>query len=125
VRAIHATSAALQRYCCDGKSYAFGTGGTALVSDDGWTWLRGANPPRSGMAPDVIPLGDRYYVYVAANIGAQPKAVPNSKEPWTLSAVGSSFATLTGFDPKSDKHRWNLKSLDVKSMIGNLYPKLC
>lgn len=38
-----------------------------------------------------------------------PKAVPNSKEPLALSAVGSSFATLARFDPKSDKQRWNLK----------------
>ena len=39
-----------------------------------------------------------------------PKAVPNSKEPLALSAVGSSFATLARFDPKSDKQRWNLKT---------------
>ena len=39
-----------------------------------------------------------------------PKAVPNSKEPLALSAVGSSFATLARFDSKSDKQRWNLKT---------------
>jgi arabinan endo-1,5-alpha-L-arabinosidase len=39
-----------------------------------------------------------------------PKAVPNSKEPLVLSAVGSSFATLASFDSKSDKQRWNLKT---------------
>jgi arabinan endo-1,5-alpha-L-arabinosidase len=38
-----------------------------------------------------------------------PKAIPNSREPWALSAVGSSFATLAKFDFKSDKQRWNLK----------------
>ena len=38
-----------------------------------------------------------------------PKAVPNSREPLALSAVGSSFATLAKFDSKSDKQRWNLK----------------
>jgi len=38
-----------------------------------------------------------------------PKAVPNSKESLSLSAIGSSFATLAKFDPKSDKQRWNLK----------------
>ena len=27
-----------------------------------------------------------------------------------LSAVGSSFATLSKFDPKSDKHRWLIKT---------------
>ncbi|HSA27089.1 MAG TPA: hypothetical protein P5159_11185 [Phycisphaerae bacterium] len=25
---------------CDGKYYTFGTGGSCLVSDDGWTWRR-------------------------------------------------------------------------------------
>jgi len=39
-----------------------------------------------------------------------PKAVPNSKEPLALSAVGSSFATLATFDPASDKQRWLLKT---------------
>ena len=39
-----------------------------------------------------------------------PKAVPNSREPLALSAVGSSFATLARFDSKSDKQRWNLKT---------------
>ena len=39
-----------------------------------------------------------------------PKAVPNSREPLALSAVGSSFATLAKFDSKSDKQRWNLKT---------------
>ena len=59
---------------CDGKFYTYGTGGTALVSDDGWTWNRGAAPLRRGMAPDIIHLGDRYCLYVARNIGAQPRA---------------------------------------------------
>jgi arabinan endo-1,5-alpha-L-arabinosidase len=39
-----------------------------------------------------------------------PKSVPNSKEPPALSAVGSSFATLARFDPKSDKQRWLFKT---------------
>ena len=39
-----------------------------------------------------------------------PKAVPNSKQPLALSAVGSSFATLAKFDPASDKQRWLLKT---------------
>src|SRR5512147_1114529 len=54
---------------CNGKFYTYGTGGTSLVSDDGWTWRRGVTPPRRGMAPDIIHIGDRYYMYVAANIG--------------------------------------------------------
>ena len=39
-----------------------------------------------------------------------PKSIPNSKEPLALSAIGSSFATLAKFDPKSDKQRWQLKT---------------
>jgi arabinan endo-1,5-alpha-L-arabinosidase len=39
-----------------------------------------------------------------------PKAVPNAKEPLALSAVGSSFATLSKFDPASDKQRWWIKT---------------
>jgi arabinan endo-1,5-alpha-L-arabinosidase len=39
-----------------------------------------------------------------------PKAVPNSKESSAISAVGSSFATLAKFNPKSDRQRWNLKT---------------
>src|SRR6476646_8664228 len=62
---------------CDGKFYTYGTGGSCLVSDDGWTWTRGATPPRRGMAPDIIHIGDRYYMYVARNVGAQPKAEIN------------------------------------------------
>lgn len=61
----------------NGKFYTYGTGGSSLVSDDGWTWHRGVAPSRRGLAPDVIHLGDRYYMYVAANIGAQPKAAVN------------------------------------------------
>jgi len=38
------------------------------------------------------------------------KSVPNSKEALALSAVGSSFATLAKFDPKSEKQRWVLKT---------------
>src|ERR1051326_7623245 len=59
---------------CDGKFYTYGTGGTCLISDDGWTWYRGTPPARRGMAPDIIHLGERYYMYVARNVGAQPRA---------------------------------------------------
>lgn len=53
----------------NGKYYTYGTGGNSLVSDDGWTWRRGTTLPRRGLAPDVIHIRDRYYVYVAANSG--------------------------------------------------------
>jgi arabinan endo-1,5-alpha-L-arabinosidase len=39
-----------------------------------------------------------------------PKAVPNSKEPMAISAIGYSFATLEKFDPASDKQHWLLKT---------------
>jgi arabinan endo-1,5-alpha-L-arabinosidase len=71
---IHDPSTIIQ---CDGKYYTFGTGGSALASDDGWNWRRGTTPSRRGMAPDIIHIGDRYYMYIAANIGAQPKAAIN------------------------------------------------
>jgi arabinan endo-1,5-alpha-L-arabinosidase len=78
---------------CNGKLYTYGTGGSSMVSDDGWTWRRGTALPRRGLAPDVIHLGDRYYVYVAANIGAQPKAAVNMIWSKTL-------------DPDSPDYKW-------------------
>jgi arabinan endo-1,5-alpha-L-arabinosidase len=78
---------------CNGKFYTYGTGGNALVSDDGWTWRRGTTLPRRGLAPDIIHIGDRYYVYVAANIGAQPKAAINMIWSKTL-------------DPDSPEYKW-------------------
>jgi arabinan endo-1,5-alpha-L-arabinosidase len=78
---------------CDGKYYTFGTGGTSLVSDDGWSWNRGVAPGRRGMAPDVIHIGDRYYMYIAANIGGQPKAAVNMISNRTL-------------DPDSPEYAW-------------------
>ena len=38
-----------------------------------------------------------------------PKAVPSSKEPLALSAVGSSMPTLARFNPDSDRQRWLFK----------------
>lgn len=78
---------------CNGRFYTYGTGGSSLVSDDGWTWRRGTALPRRGLAPDVIHLGNRYYVYVAANIGAQPKAAINMISNKTL-------------DPDSPDYKW-------------------
>lgn len=87
---IHDPSTIVQ---CNGKFYTYGTGGACLTSDDGWTWRRGTRPARSGMAPDVIHLGDRYYMYVAANIGGQPKAAINMISNKTL-------------DPQSPDYKW-------------------
>ncbi len=87
---IHDPSTIVQ---CNGRFYTYGTGGNSLVSDDGWTWRRGATLPRRGLAPDVIHIGDRFYTYVAANIGAQPKAAVNMIWSKTL-------------DPDSPDYKW-------------------
>ncbi len=39
-----------------------------------------------------------------------PKSASAGKESLALSAIGSSFATLAKFDPKSDKQRWLFKT---------------
>jgi arabinan endo-1,5-alpha-L-arabinosidase len=54
---------------CDGKYYTFGTGGGGLISDDGWVWNSGAVRPGGGVAPDVVHIGDRYYVSYAKGGG--------------------------------------------------------
>jgi arabinan endo-1,5-alpha-L-arabinosidase len=59
---IHDPSTVIQ---CDGKYYTWGTGGNPLVSDDGWTWRQGTGALRSGAAPDVIHIGDRYFMYIS------------------------------------------------------------
>ena len=54
----------------NGKYYTFGTGGGGLISDDGgWTWHGGAVRPGGGVAPDIIKIGDRYYVSYATGGG--------------------------------------------------------
>lgn len=53
----------------DGKWYTFGTRGGGLVSEDGWTWRTGPVRPGGGVAPDVIRIGDRYYVAWAVGGG--------------------------------------------------------
>lgn len=53
----------------DGKYYTFGTRGGGLVSDDGWTWHAGGERPGGGVAPDVIRIGDRFYVAYAVGGG--------------------------------------------------------
>ena len=63
---IHDPSTVVQS---DGKYYTFGTGGGGLISDDGWTWHSGAVRPGGGLAPDVIKIGDRYYVAYASKGG--------------------------------------------------------
>ncbi len=98
----------------EGRFYTYGTGRglPILVSDDGWTWRRegslmsalpdGKPGPetiaRGGnntWAPDVIRLGDKYYVYYSAP-GEQPK-----------SAIGLLVGTT--LDPKSPDYKWEDK----------------
>jgi arabinan endo-1,5-alpha-L-arabinosidase len=67
---IHDPSTIIQ---CAGKYYTFGTGGGSLISNDGWNWSRGASRPGGGVAPDVIHIGDRYYLYYATS-SRQPQA---------------------------------------------------
>ena len=70
----------------DGKYYAFGTGGGGLISDDGWTWHSGAVRPGGGVAPDVIKIGDRYYVvYAVGGGGMSGGHASNVKIMWTKS----------------------------------------
>lgn len=78
---------------CNGRYYTYGTGGASLVSDDGWTWRRGTTPSRSGMAPDVIHVGDHYYMYIARNVGAQPRADIN-------------LIFSKSLDPESPDYKW-------------------
>jgi arabinan endo-1,5-alpha-L-arabinosidase len=87
---IHDPSTVIQ---CDGKYYVWGTGGIGLVSDDGWTWRGGTRLSRGGLAPDVIPIGHRYFVYIAANIGGQPRADVN-------------LIWNTTLDPASPDYKW-------------------
>ena len=101
---------------CDGKFYTYGTGGTTLISEDGWTWTRGAAPSRRGMAPDIIHLGDRYCLYVARNIGAQPRADINLI--WSRS-----------LDPASPDYKWEeagvvASSDGIRSMKTREWPEV-
>ena len=105
---MHDPSTVIQ---ADGKFYVYATGNglPAFVSDDGWTWRRagsvmqavpGGRPgpdviARGGnnsWAPDVIRVGDRYFLYYSAP-GTQPK-----------SAIG----LLVGktLDPNSPDYKW-------------------
>jgi arabinan endo-1,5-alpha-L-arabinosidase len=70
----------------DGKYYTFGTGSGGLVSDDGWTWHRGGVRPGGGVAPDVIHIGDRFYVaYAIGGGGLNGGHASNVNIMWTKS----------------------------------------
>lgn len=95
----------------DGRFYSYGTGNglPISVSDDGWTWRRegslmsalpGGKPgpevlARGGnntWAPDVIRIGDKFFVYYSAP-GTQPK-----------SAIG--LLVGRSLDPQSSDYKW-------------------
>jgi arabinan endo-1,5-alpha-L-arabinosidase len=95
----------------DGKYYVYGTGAglPISVSDDGWTWRRagtlmqglpGGRPgaevlARGGnntWAPDLMRVGDKYFVYYSAP-GTQPK-----------SAIGLLIGKT--LDPNSTDYKW-------------------
>lgn len=78
----------------NGRFYTWGTGGNGLVSDDGWAWRQGAQLPRRNLAPDVIHIGDRYFIYTAANIDRQP----TKAEVYLL--------TNKTLDPNSPDYKW-------------------
>jgi arabinan endo-1,5-alpha-L-arabinosidase len=77
----------------EGKFYTYGTGGSSLVSEDGWTWHTGTALPLRQLAPDVIHLGDRYYLYTAANSSVTKADVSMI---WTKS-----------LDPNSPDYKWS------------------
>lgn len=77
---------------CNGKFYTYGTGGVSLVSNDGWTWRRGSSLPRRGVAPDVIHIGNRYFLYIAANSGPTKANI--------------NLLTNKTLDPDSPDYKW-------------------
>jgi len=91
---IHDPSTVIQS---DGKYYTFGTGGGGLISDDGYTWHTGAVRPGGGVAPDVIKIGERYYVaYAVGGGGMSGGHASNIKVMWTKT-----------LDPKSPDFKFN------------------
>jgi arabinan endo-1,5-alpha-L-arabinosidase len=77
---------------CNDRFYTYGTGGVSLVSDDGWTWRRGPSLARRGVAPDVIHIGDRYFLYIAANSGPTKADI--------------NLLTNKTLDPASPDYKW-------------------
>lgn len=70
----------------DGKYFTFGTGGGGLISEDGWTWHGGAQRPGGGVAPDLIKIGDRYYMsYAKGGGGMSGGHASNVYVMWTKS----------------------------------------
>ena len=93
---------------CDGKYYTYGTGGTPLVSDDGWTWRAGLRPLLTGAAPDVIHIGDRYYMYIAnPRLPAPQSAPPLAPGGNPASRAFVYMIWSKTLDPNSPDYKWN------------------
>lgn len=70
----------------DGKYYTFGTGRGGLVSEDGWTWHAGGVRPGGGVAPDIVKIGERYYIaYAVGGGGLNGGHASQVKIMWTRS----------------------------------------
>jgi arabinan endo-1,5-alpha-L-arabinosidase len=69
----------------NGKYYTFGTGAGGLISDDGgWTWHSGAVRTGGGVAPDIIKIGDKFFVaYAVGGGGMSGGHASNVKTMWT------------------------------------------
>ena len=90
---IHDPSTVLE---CDGKYYTWGTGGSGLVSDDGWIWHSGARV-QAGAAPDLIHIGDRYYMaYASSGGGLGGNHASQIRVKWSKT-----------LDPNSPDYAWN------------------
>ena len=89
----------------DGKYFTFGTGAGGLISDDGWTWRGGAQRPGGGVAPDVIKIGDRYYMaYAKGGGGMSGGHASNVYVMWTKS-----------LDPNSPEFKFNDETVVASS----------
>jgi arabinan endo-1,5-alpha-L-arabinosidase len=89
----------------DGKFFTFGTGGGGLMSEDGWTWHPGAVRPGGGAAPDVIHIGDRYYLaYGSTGGGLAGGHAGTIHVMWTNT-----------LDPKSPEFKFNDDSVVASS----------
>jgi arabinan endo-1,5-alpha-L-arabinosidase len=82
----------------NGKYYTYGTGGNPLVSDDGWTWRRGVTPLRTGAAPDVIHIGDRYFMYISGVTMIWNKTLDPDSPDFKWEEGGS----IAGYESKED-----------------------
>jgi arabinan endo-1,5-alpha-L-arabinosidase len=92
---IHDPSTVIE---CDGKYYTYGTGGNPLVSDDGWTWRRGVTPLRTGAAPDVIHIGDRYFMYISGVTMISSKSLDTNSPDYKWEEGGS----IAGYESSDD-----------------------